>query len=232
LESVDLGVCCSVVLDDKTDITSPDAGIRRAGLNFLKGCVDATSDMGSEVLTGVIYSALGFFPEEPPSDEHWSRSATVLKGVATYGADRGLTIGLEPVNRYETFLVNTCEQAHRLREMIDSENVGIHLDAYHMNVEEDDFYSPTVGAGEFLCHYHMSESHRGIPGRGVVDWDEIYRGLADIKYDGMVGLESFIQVSDAMKGATRIWRSLAPDSDTLVTQGLDYLRGVQHKYDI
>lgn len=232
LESAGLGVCCSVVLDDKTDITSPDAGIRRAGLKFLKGCVDATSEMGSEVLTGVIYSALGFFPEGPPSDDHWSRSAAVLKEVATYGLDRGLTIGLEPVNRYETFLVNTCEQAHLLREMIDEENVGIHLDAYHMNVEEDDFYSPTVRAGEFLCHYHMSESHRGIPGRGVVDWDEIYRGLADIRYDGMVGLESFIQVSEAMKGATRIWRSLAPDSDTLVTQGLDYLRGIQAKYDV
>jgi D-psicose/D-tagatose/L-ribulose 3-epimerase len=77
----------------------------------------------------------------------------------------------------------------------------------------------------------MSESHRGIPGMGVVNWDEIYRGLAEINYDGMVGLESFIQVSDAMKGATRIWRSLAPDSDTLVTQGLDYLRRIQARYD-
>jgi len=230
LESVGLGVCCSVVLDDKTDITSPDPGIRKAGVKFLKGCADATADMGSEILTGVIYSALGFFPEETPSDAHWSRSAEALKDVAAYASDRGLTVGLEPVNRYETFLVNTCEQAHRLRELIDEENVGIHLDAYHMNIEEDDFYTPTVMAGEHLCHYHMSESHRGIPGRGVVNWDEIYRGLAEIRYRGIVGLESFIQVSDAMKGATRIWRSLAPDSDTLVTEGLAYLKGIEARY--
>ncbi len=230
LESVDLDVCCSVVLSDRTDITSPDSGLRKAGIDFLKDCVDITHDMGATVLSGVIYSPLGFFPEEPPSEEHWERSASALSVVARYAASLGLTIGLEPVNRYETFLVNTCDQSLRLREMIGEDNVGIHLDAYHMNIEENDFYTPTVKAGPYLCHYHLSESHRGIPGQGLVDWNGIYRGLADVGYDGVVGLESFVQVSDAMRGATRVWRKLAPDSDTLVRDGLAYLRRVESKY--
>ena len=230
LESVDLDVCCSVVLSDRTDITSPDPSVRRAGVEFLKGCVDATYGMGAGVLSGVIYSPLGFFPEEVPSEKHWERSAEALREVARYGEDHGLTLGLEPVNRYETFLVNTCDQALRLREMIGLDNVKIHLDAYHMNIEEDDFYTPTLKAGPYLCHYHLSESHRGIPGKGVVDWDGIYRGLADSGYDGVVGLESFVQASDAMSGATHVWRKLAPDSDTLVTEGLRFLKNVEAKY--
>ncbi len=230
LHSAGLDVCCSVVLSDQTDITSPDGSVRASGLKFLKGCVDATSTMGGEVLSGVIYSALGFFPSEPPSRHHWERSSAILRKVAEYADDLGLTLGLEPVNRYETFLVNTCSQGLRLREMIAMDNVGIHLDAYHMNIEEDDFYKPTVMAGPHLCHYHLSESHRGIPGRGVVKWDEIYRGLADAGYSGVVGLESFVQVSEAMRGATRIWRQLAPDSDTLVKEGLSYLKGVEARH--
>ncbi len=230
LESADIDACCSVVLSDRTDITSARASVRKAGTRFLKGCVDAAHGMGSKVLSGVVYSALGFFPEETPSEQHWIRSSTALREVATYALDRGMTLGLEPVNRYETFLVNTCEQALRLREMIGCDNVGIHLDAYHMNIEEDEFYTPTVKAGPFLCHYHMSESHRGIPGRGVVDWDGIYRGLADSGYSGLVGLESFVQASDAMRGATRVWRRLAPDSDTLVSEGIRFLKRVEAKY--
>jgi D-psicose/D-tagatose/L-ribulose 3-epimerase len=230
LQKAELGVCCSVVLSDKTDITGPDGGVRRRGVDFLKGCVDATHGMGAEVLSGVIYSPLGFFPDEPPTEEHWTRSAEALREVARYAAGLGITIGLEPVNRYETFLVNTCEQALRLRDMIKEDNVAIHLDAYHMNIEEDDFYNPTVRAGPHLCHYHLSESHRGIPGKGVVDWDGIYRGLADAGYSGVVGLESFVQVAEAMRGATRIWRKLAPDSDTLVTDGLKYLKAVEEKH--
>jgi len=230
LQSADLGVCCSVVLSDRTDITSADPSVRKAGVRFLKGCVDASQKMGAKVLSGVIYSALGFFPTEPPSDKHWERSASALREVARYAKDLGLVIGLEPVNRYETFLVNTCEQALRLRGMIGEANVGIHLDAYHMNIEEDEFYGPTVKAGPYLCHYHLSESHRGIPGKGVVDWDGIYKGLADAKYSGVVGLESFVQASGAMKGATRVWRKMAPDSDALVTEGLRHLKGVEAKY--
>lgn len=230
LESADLDACCSVVLDNRTDITSGDSQVRRAGIDFLRSCADATASIGAETLSGVIYSALGFFPDEPPCEEHWQRSASALAEVAKYATDLGLVIGLEPVNRYETFLVNTCDQALRLKDMIGEENVGIHLDAYHMNIEENDFYNPTLKAGPYLCHYHLSESHRGTPGTGVVNWEEIYKGLADAGYSGVVGLESFVQTSEAMRGATRIWRKLAPDSDTLVKDGLDFLRKTEAKF--
>ena len=114
--------------------------------------------------------------------------------------------------------------------MIGEPNVGIHLDAYHMNIEEEGFYGPTIKAAPLLRHYHLSESHRGIPGHGTVDWDGIYRALGESNYRGIVGLESFIEVSPAMQAATCIWRTMAPSSDVLLREGLKFLKSLEAKY--
>ena len=113
--------------------------------------------------------------------------------------------------------------------MIDEPNVGIHPDAYHMNIEENEFYAPTKKVAPYICHFHLSESHRGIPGQGTVDWDSIYRALGESGYDGVVGLESFDEVSDAMRAATCVWRKLTPSSDHLLTEGLKYLRSLEER---
>ena len=115
-------------------------------------------------------------------------------------------IGLEPVNRYETYVVNTCEQALKLRDMIGEENVKIHLDTYHMNIEEKSFYEATKLAGENLIHYHLCENDRGIPGTGLVNWDEIFEALSEIGYKGYAALESFVDTTDNM--STWVWRQL------------------------
>ena len=150
--------------------------------------------------------------------------------MADLAAGLGVTLGLEPVNRYESHLVNTCEQAKRLKALIDRENVRIHLDTYHMNVEEKDFYEATKLAGEDLIHYHLCENDRGIPGTGLVDWDGIFRALGELKYDGYAALESFVDCTDNMN--TWVWRQLAPDGDTLVREGLAFIRGMQKRYGL
>jgi D-psicose/D-tagatose/L-ribulose 3-epimerase len=175
----------------------------------------------------VTYSSLGRRPLRRPDADDMRRSADVLREVARHAAGRGVTVGIEPVNRYESFLVNTAAQALELLELISEPNVGIHLDAYHMNIEEDDFGPPVAAVADHLIHFHLSESHRGIPGRGTVDWEAIVGALVDAGYDGHVGLESFAEVSDAMRGATCVWRDLAPSSDELVREGLAYLKGVE-----
>jgi D-psicose/D-tagatose/L-ribulose 3-epimerase len=154
----------------------------------------------------------------------------VLREVARHAATRGVTIGIEAVNRYETFLVNTAEQALALADLVGEPNVGVHLDAYHMNIEEEDFYAPTRSADGRLVHFHLSESNRGIPGRGTVDWEGIYRALAESNYTGIVGLESFESPSKAMRAATCIWRQLAPSSDVLVSEGLAFLKELERRH--
>ena len=222
-----LDVLTSVVCGEDTDPSSEDERTRAAALDFLNACVDATADMGATVFTGVTYSALGRRPERRPERADYERAAEVLREAARHAAGRGVTIGIEPVNRYESFLVNTAAQALELMELVGEPNVGVHLDAYHMNIEEDDFRAPVELVAEHLVHFHLSESHRGIPGRGTVDWEAIMGALGDAGYSGYVGLESFAEVSDAMRGATCIWRDLAPSSDELVREGLTYLKALE-----
>jgi D-psicose/D-tagatose/L-ribulose 3-epimerase len=226
-ERAGVGLLTSVACADDTDPSSEQDSVREAAREFLLGCVDATAAMGAPVFTGVTYSALGRRLDRRPTSADSERAAEVMRDVARHAAQRGVTLGIEPVNRYESFLINTAAQALSLLELIDESNVGIHLDAYHMNIEEDDFRAPVDLVAEHLVHFHLSESHRGIPGRGTVDWEAIMGALSDAGYDGHVGLESFAEVADAMRGATCIWRDLAPSSDELVREGLAYLRGLE-----
>ena len=228
-ERVGIGVCTSTACGMDVDPTAEDAATRRKGVEYLLACVRATAAMGATVFTGVTYSAIGRRLDRMPGRVYWTRAAGALKQAAKLGQKLGVTVGIEPINRYETFLVNTCDQALRLRKMVGEPNVAVHLDAYHMNIEETDFYGPTRKAAPHLCHYHLSESHRGTVGTGTVDWEGILRGLAERKYRGTVGLESFIEPSPAMAAATCIWRRLAPSADESLRQGLRYLKDLERK---
>jgi D-psicose/D-tagatose/L-ribulose 3-epimerase len=228
--AADIELCTSTACSKTTDPTGDDEATRAAGLHYLKQCIKATADMGGSVFTGVTYSEIGRKITGRPGEEYWDRAAGVLKQAAQYAQDLGVTVGIEAINRYETFLINTGDQALELMNRVDEPNVKVHLDAYHMNIEEHDFYSPTLKCAPHLCHYHLSESHRGTPGTGVVDWDGIYRALGTANYTGIVGLESFESVSPAMAAATCMWRSLSESSDALLADGLSYLKKLEKKY--
>jgi D-psicose/D-tagatose/L-ribulose 3-epimerase len=230
LDRVGLGVCVSTACSEETDVSADEAEIRKRGVEYLKQCVHAAHEIGANCFSGVLYSAMGGKLDGMPDERYWDRATTALKEIAKLAADMGILIGIEPINRYESFLINTCDQALKLLGMIDEPNMRIHLDAYHMNIEENNFYEPTKKAAPYLCHYHLSESHRGTPGTGTVNWDEIYRALGEANYTGVVGLESFIDVSDAMRAATCVWRPMASSSDALLTEGVKYLKRLEEKY--
>ncbi len=230
LASVGLDACTSTVLLGDTDISSDDAAVRTRGVAYLTECVRATHALGATSFSGVIYAQHVKPAARRPTEATWQYSAECLREVADIAADLGVTLGLEPVNRYESHLINTCAQARRLMEMIDRPNVRIHLDTYHMNIEEKDFYEATKLAGQDLIHYHLCENDRGIPGTGLVDWDGIFRALADIRYTGYAALESFVDCTDNMN--TWVWRQLAPDGDTLVREGVAFIRALQARHGL
>jgi D-psicose/D-tagatose/L-ribulose 3-epimerase len=231
-ERLGIGVCTSTVLDEATDLTASTQAERKAGVEYLKECVEATARMGGKTFSGVIYSAISKKSDSRPGARQWKHSAQGLKAVCRHAQDHGITVGIEPVNRYETYLINTCEQALELIDMIDEPNAAVHLDTYHMNIEEKDFYETTKLAGSRLCHYHLCENDRGIPGTGLVDWDGIFRALGELDYTGNAALESFVEVSDNMREATCVWRDLAPSGDLLVAQGASMIRGMAAKYGL
>ena len=230
LKAVGLDVVTSTVLSENTDITSDEAKIRAKGVEYLKACAKATHDVGGRSLSGVIYSQHTKATRNRPTKQTWKLSADCLKEVAQYAKSLGVTIGLEPVNRYETYLINTCEQALKLIDMIGEENMKIHLDTYHMNIEEKSFYEATKLAGDKLIHYHLCENDRGIPGTGLVDWDGIFKALSEIDYQGYAAIESFVDTTDNMN--TWVWRQLAPNGDFLIKEGAAFIRKMQEKYKL
>jgi D-psicose/D-tagatose/L-ribulose 3-epimerase len=223
-EQQGMRLIASTVCGAGTDPSSADAAVRDAARDYLIACVDATAAMGATVLGGVLYSHHGGRIDGRPERAQLERSAAVLRAVARHAARRGVTLGLEPCNRYETFLINTAAQALELAELIGEPNVGVHLDSYHMNIEEDDFAEPIRRVGDRLVHFHLSESHRGVPGRGTVEWEAVMGALAEIGYEGFVGLESFEEIAPSMRAATCVWRDMAPSSDALVVDGLAHLK--------
>lgn len=232
LDSAGIDAVTSTVLSASSDITSPDPAVRAAGVDYLRRCVDVTAEMGAPQFSGVIYGMHGKRQLHRPTREEWERSAGCLRTVAERAAQQGIDIGIEPVNRYESPLINTSEQAVRLADMIDLPNVKVHLDTYHMNVEEKSWKDAVALAGDRLCHFHLCENDRGIPGTGLVDWEELFGALADIGYQGYAGLESFVDVSDDMLAGTPVWRDLAPSGDVLVREGLAFLRNLARQHGL
>jgi D-psicose/D-tagatose/L-ribulose 3-epimerase len=230
LEGAGINSSTSTVLLEGMDISSPDKNERQKGIKYLKDCVQATSEIGAKHMCGVIYSQHVIKANQRPGAEVWDRAAEGLHEVAMFARTHDVMIGLEPVNRYETYLINTAEQAMMLIDMIGLDNVGVHLDTYHMNIEEKSFYDAVKTSGDKLIHVHLCENDRGIPGTGLVNWNDLFKALKDINYEGYTSLESFVDVTDNMN--TWVWRQLAEDGDTLVSQGKNFIRSMQLKYQL
>ncbi len=220
----------NVLLADDVDVTSFDPEVRKNGVAYLKRCVKASAEAGAKMFSGVIYSQYLKKAVKMPTEQEWEFSAKSMKEVARYAADFGMSIAFEPVTRYESYLLNTSEQALRLAEMTGEPNVFIHLDSYHMNVEEKSFHDAVATAGKKLSNFHMCENDRGIAGTGHVDWDGIFRGFREIGFDGYLGFEGFADCTENM--STWVWRKLAPDGDTFVRESMDFAKKMMKKYDL
>lgn len=228
LEDFQLDVCTSTILiDDSVDITNSDEDKRRNGINYLKRCIKATNDLGAKFFSGIIYTKQFNQTNGFPDNDLWNYSSEGLREVARFAQKFGINIGVEPVNRYETCLINTCEQALSLREMIGEPNVKIHLDTFHMNIEEKNIYETIKLAGCNLSHLHLNESDLGIAGTGQVNWDDLFKALQEINYQGYASLESVVE----LKG-NYVWRELAPSSEVLAVQGKKYFRRLMGEYGL
>jgi D-psicose/D-tagatose/L-ribulose 3-epimerase len=229
-ERAGVGILTSIALPDEADPSSPDESVRASASELLTRCVDRTAAMGSLLFSGVIYSAIGRRLDRSPNEDDYCRSAEVLKGVARAAAAHGITVAIEPVNRYETFLINTAAQALDLVRLIDEPNVAIHLDTFHMNIEEENFHDAVALVAGRLAHFHLVESHMGMLGQGTVDWDGVFAALAEANYRGIVGFESFADVNAAIRCGTPIWRDVVPSSDALIREGLDFLHALEERH--
>jgi D-psicose/D-tagatose/L-ribulose 3-epimerase len=193
-------------------------------LMLLKNAIDLVEEMEGHFLGGVLYSAIGAFSGKPCTKEEYAIVKDVFTSVCSHAASKGISLGLEPINRYETYVLTSADEVLSLVAEINHPALGLMLDTFHMNIEESDFYSPVLAAGNKLKYVHMTESDRGMLGEGNVHWDDFFRGLAQINYSGDLVLENFSSQTPGMSEMTSLWRPSKYDPMSLAKGSLDFMR--------
>lgn len=224
LKEFGLKGACSLGLSFDADINNDDSEIAKRGEARLIDALNVVEQLGGDYLGGVIFSALGKY-KFPPTKKARDNAVAALKRLAIAAQAKGITLGLEPVNRYESNLLNTGSQALEMIKDIGEPNVVVHLDIYHMNIEEQDLVSPVLEAGNKLGYVHIGASHRGPLGTGNIDFDSFFGALAKIGYKGTITFESFSStvVAPDLSSTLGIWRNLWTDNKSMAKSAREYI---------
>lgn len=226
LEQHGMRAVCSLGLPERNWASINPEG----AIEHLRQALAVTKAMGAEALSGVTYGGIGQRTGVPPTAEEYDNIARALEAAAKHAKELGLAFGIEPVNRYENHLVNTGWQAKWLIEKVGADNIFIHLDTYHMNIEEKGAGNGILDAREHLRYIHLSESDRGTPGEGTCDWDEVYATLAAIGFRGGLAMESFINMPPEVGYGLAVWRPVADSFEEVMDKGLPFLRNKAKQY--
>jgi D-psicose/D-tagatose/L-ribulose 3-epimerase len=210
------------------DLVASDAATVAATQDYLAACIKMAYDVGAPAVCGPFYSATGrvWRLTEAARAEAYRELRRNLAPLAAQAAEAGVVIGIEPLNRYETSLINTVEQALEALEPLLGNGVGLALDSYHLNIEERSSAAAIRAAGRHLVHLQVCGNDRGAPGGDQTNWPELVKALDDVGYTGPLNIESFTADNAAIATAASIWRPLAPSQDRLAADGLAFLRGL------
>ncbi|CAN7609345.1 sugar phosphate isomerase/epimerase [Phenylobacterium sp. LjRoot219] len=205
---------------------SPDAANRQAAVDHLRRVIDCSAALGGTVLAGPWFQPLGVFTGEKPSEVELEHCAEVHRTIAPLARQAGLTGALEPLNRFEAHLLNTCEQAIAYAARVDQPGFGILYDTFHANIEERDPVAAlrALHASGALTHVHISENDRGTPGRGHAKIRETISALKGLGYGGWLTIEAFSRGVPELAAATRVWRDFFASPEEVYIEGLSYIR--------
>lgn len=214
----------SVCLTSHTDVSSEDLKIVAKGEDFLRSAVDVMHAIGGTLIGGVMYSAVQKY-SGPPTRQGWNNSVRSTQALADYSKERGITIAVEIANRFETNLINTSAQAMRYLDEVDRDNVFVHIDTFHQNIEEGRPGAAVRLCGDRVGYVHVGECHRGYLGTGGVDFDDLFLALEDIRYTGPIVFESFSSTvtSPDLSAALGIWRNMWDDCEDVATHASSFI---------
>ncbi len=218
-------IICGVFGRDR-NICSTDPTVRANARRYILWLVDAAAQLGSPVVCGPMYSAVGkaHLEDSAARDQEWSLAVSELAAMADAAGVHDIRLALEPLNRFETDMINTVSQGMRFIKDVGRANVGLHLDTFHMHLEEKSSADAIRRAGNKIFHFHACENDRGVPGTGQVHWQEIASALKSVNYPGPVVIESFTAQVKEIAHAVSIWREIAPSQDAIAEQGLQFLK--------
>jgi len=222
-EAAGIEVVGGIGLPQDKALATADQALREQTIAYLKAAVEAARAMGARLFIGMMYATPGKFSGQPPTPDEIRWITDGLAELAQFARRRDITLAIEPVNRYETYLLNTAAQAQAIVDAIAEPNVGLLLDTYHMNIEERGIPDTIRRHAQSLRHLHLNESDRGMLGGGNVDWAGLFATLKETRYQGIGSIETFGATSPEIPVITSIWRPLFPSPDTLAREGLAFL---------
>lgn len=226
LEQTNLRAIVCGAFGPSRDLTHDDESVHKNCLLYIEQCFALCNAWGASFLAGPMYSAVGKarMVSKEQRKKEWDRAVTNLFKVCVMAQAHGLSIALEPLNRFESDMINTAEDVLRLVNDINHPAALVMLDGFHMSIEEHDIEKAITSTGQKLIHLQVSENYRGTPGTGLTPWPSLKRGLDNIRYRGAVTIESFTPEIKELAGAVCIWKNLASSQDAFAQEGLDFLK--------
>ncbi|KPJ86553.1 MAG: hypothetical protein AMS17_12005 [Spirochaetes bacterium DG_61] len=229
-KELDLDINIAYGMPPEYNIISPDRNVRKSGIEFTKKLVDISNEAGAKIFGGVVYCAWGYTTGKRRSADEWKWGVESFREIAEYAQSTSpIILGIESLNRFESHFINTAADAVNFVTSIGMQNVRVLLDTFHLIREEDNIYDAIINSGSHLGYFHANESHRGVPGRGLVPWAEVFRALKNIHYDGCLTIESFDPNNENLVRMGSMWRKLADGPEQLAAEGLAFLRDMYNK---
>lgn len=220
LDELGLERVCDTFCGAETNLISPIAEVREAGLIFLKECVDCAVILGSDKLMGPFHSALGIFTGKPANLQEWTWAVEAIQELSEYADTMGITIGLEYLNRFELYLTSCIDELIRFVDDVNRPNCKIMFDTFHANIEEKNVGEAIRKAGDRITLIQLSENDRSTPGKGNVDWTSAFQAIKDIDYQGVLSIEAF----SPKLPAANIWRKMFESEEQLMREGLEFIK--------
>lgn len=208
LEKNGLGCTVCSVLPRELSLLSEDSDVWKKTKQHLANCIKATADLGASTIAGPLYSPVGYLPGRRRTEAEWQRAVTAYQELGPVLESHRVNVCLEPINRFETFFLNTTADTVRFCQEVNHPRVGILWDTFHANIEEKNPAASLESAGSHIQHIHISENDRGIPGTGHVDWQGVFQALSRLNYDAWLTIESFGFAMKDLSAAAAIWRIL------------------------
>lgn len=223
-EANGLGVnFCSVLLDGFS-LISDEPSIRQNTIEHVKTLIKTAAEANAAMISGPVYSPVGFLPGRRRTADEWSWAIEGYRAISDTLAAYRVQLAIEPLNRFETFFLNTAEDARLLSEQVGHPNIGILFDTFHANIEEKDIGAGLRTVGKHLKHVHTCENDRGTPGSGHVEWDDVFEALHVLQYDGWLTIESFGFNLRDISAAAAIWRDIEKTPSMIAFEGIKFLK--------
>jgi D-psicose/D-tagatose/L-ribulose 3-epimerase len=224
------GLACTVcsVLPNGMSLICDDADVRRRTISHMRDCVQVTAEAGADVIAGPLYSPVGYLPGRRRTGDEWARAIGGYQELGPVLEKNSTQLCIEPLNRFETYFLNTTADAVRLCEEVSHPNVGILWDTFHANIEEKDIGRALHSTGRHLKHVHTSENDRGAPGSGHLDWKGVFGALEQLNYNAWLTIESFGFSLGELSAAASIWRDLAQTPEDIAWEGIKFLKSAHN----